>query len=389
LRCGEYLLLGAMAQTLLRVFEKDQSSRVPFCRRGGYTPGMQGDTQTGGRRAAELVAGGYLPSALIVVGGFGVYYFLFQVLVDPLNPAGPLPEVGPVFLWQGNSPAPPSAILASDFNARYTFAVPSVLMTLSFIAAVIVAFRFVLPQFGRVAMALGLLSLPAGAGIGWYEQYANLLRTIVADCTPGLEATSCPLDQAALRAPSELMFGADTLAQVRFLANLNSMVSVAAIGLIGVCCIFIARTVPASRLDTGYLARRRAGLDAMLTVVGPILVFSVATTHGFYHFSSALMHPPAADAYRLLASAGTTYWGAVYTTVLLVIALPAAVSVTWDGRRAAAAALPDGNFTERLEWRKQEGVELSIRDRLRLAVASFAPVLTAPFLDLLRNSLGV
>ncbi len=350
---------------------------------------MARHAQSGKRRAVGLLAGGYLPSALIIVGGFGVYYFLFQVLVDPLNPSGPLPEIGPVFLWQGNPPASPSAILAADLNARYTFAVPSVLMTLSFVAAVIVAFSFVLPQFGRAAMALGLLSLPVGAGIGWSEQYANPLRAIVADCSRRLADMSCPLDQAALRAPSEFMFGADTLAQVRFLANLNSMVSVAAIALIGVCCIFIARTVPASQLGTAYLVRRRAGLDAMLTVVGPILVFSVATTHGFYHFSSALMHQPAADAYRLLASAGTTYWGAVYTTVLIVIAVPAAVSVTWDGRRAAVAALPAGNFTERLEWRKKEGVELSIRDRLRLAAASFAPVLTAPFLDILRNSLGV
>jgi hypothetical protein len=350
---------------------------------------MERDAKTVRSRAVGLLLGGYLPSALIVVGGFGVYFFLFEVLVDPLNPTSALPEVGPVFLWEGKSPASQSAVLAADLNARYTFAVPSVLMTLSFIAAVIVAFGFVLRQFGRGAVALGVVSLPVGAVIGYHEQYANPLRTIVADCKPWTSITSCPLDQAALRAPSELMFGADTLAQVRFLANLNSMVSVAAIMLIAACFIFIARTVPASQFDTGYLARRRMGLDAMLTVVGPILVFSVATTHGFYHFSSALMHPPAEDDYRLLASAGTTYWGAVYTTVLLVIAVPAAMSVAWDSRRAAVAALPDGGFAERLEWRKQEGVELSIRDRIRLAVASFAPVLTAPFLDLLRNSLGV
>ena len=350
---------------------------------------MERNTHTGKSRALELLVGGYLPSALIIVGGVGVYFVLFEVLVDPLNPAGALPEAKAVFLWEGESPAPQSAILAADLNARYAFAVPSVLMTLSFIAAVIMAFGLVLPQFGPAAIALGLLSLPLGAGIGFFEQYANPIRAIVADCMPGLTVASCPLDQAALRAPPGLVFGADTLAQVRFLANLNSMVSVAAIALIAACGIFIARTVPEWQLDTGYLARRRMGLDAMLTVVGPILVFSVATTHGFYHFSSALMQTSPADSYRLLASAGTTYWGAVYTTVLVVIAVPAAVSVVRDGKRAAAAALPDGNLTERLEWRKREGVELSIDDRVRLAVASFAPVLTTPFLDLLRNSLGV
>ncbi len=348
---------------------------------------MKDDAQPTASRTLQLV-GGYLPSALIVVGALGVYYVLFQWLVDPLNPAGPLPEVGNVFLWESNPPARPSAILAADLNARYTFAVPSVLMTLSFIAALIVAFGLVLPQFGRVAVALGVLSLPVGAAIGWFEQYANPLRSIVADCSAQTAVASCPLDQAVLRAPSGLVFSADTLAQVRFLVGLNSMLSVAAIMLIGICCIFIARTVPASQLDTRYLTRRRAGLDAMLTVVGPILVFSVATTHGFYHFSSALMQSSDAKAYSLLASAGTTYWGAVYTTVLLVIAVPAAVSVALDGKRAATAALPDGSFNERLEWRKQEGIELSIRDRIRLALAGFAPVLTAPLLDVLRNSFG-
>jgi len=349
---------------------------------------MVGDAQNGESRAVELLTGRYLLSALIVVGACAVYFLVIEFLVDPFNPAGALPELGSVFLWEGNTPAPRAAILAVDLNARYAFAVPSVLMTLSFVAAVVVAFGLVLPQFGPVAIVLGMLSLPVGAAIGYLEQYANPLRAIVADCTPGLPVMSCPLDQAALRAPPGMVFGADVLAQVRFLASVNSMVSVAAIALIAVCCFFIARTVPASQIDTGYLSRRRAGLEAMLTVVAPILVFSVATTHGFYHFSSALMLPPASDAYRLLASAGTTYWGAVYTTVLLVIAVPAAVSVSRDGRRASVEALPDGNFAERLEWRKKHGVELDLRDRVRLAVASFAPVLTAPFLNLLRNSLG-
>jgi hypothetical protein len=350
---------------------------------------MKDNKQTRESRTIQLL-GGYLPSALIVVGGLGVYFFFFEVLVNPLNPADALREMRASFLWEGESPVSQAAVLAADLNARYTFAVPSMLMMLSFIAALIVVFGLVLPQFGRWAVALGVLSLPLGAAIGWHEQYANPLRDIVADCRPGSAIASCPLDQAALRAPPGwLVFGADALEQVRFLVNLNSMLSVAAIVLIAVCAIFIARTVPASQLDIGYLLRRRRGLDAMLTVVGPILVFSVATTHGFYHFSSALMQPPAAQAYRLLASAGTTYWGAVYTTVLLVIAVPAAMSVALDGRRASVEALPHGSFNERLKWRQQEGVELSIRDRVRLALASFAPVLTAPFLDVLHKSFGV
>jgi hypothetical protein len=152
--------------------------------------------------------------------------------------------------------------------------------------------------------------------------------------------------------------------------------------------MFIARSVPTKDLSVVVLGRRRICIDIMLGVVGTILVFSVATTHGFYHFSAALMVPEDAAAYGKLASAGTTYWGAAYTTVLLVVVVPASLSVARDGRRVAAWTLPGATYTERLDWRKREGVELSIRDKLSLAVAGLAPVLTSPTLDLLRKAVG-
>lgn len=334
-----------------------------------------------------LPLGGYLLPLLTLICGFGVYFVVFEFLVDPLNPGGnALGDAGLSFLWE--SDAVPATILAADLDARYAFAVPSVLMTLAFIAALVVGFFFVLPYFGRVAVVLGLLALPAGAAIGLVEQHANPLRAVVADCPPGIADPTCPLDVAVARAPAGHWFDAGVLDQVRLLAQHNSMISVAAIMLIGICVMFIARTVPDDRLTVGALVRRRVGLDTMLTLIGPVLVFSVATTHGFYHFSSSLLIDEQAEAYRHLASAGTTYWGAVYTTVILVIAVPASLSVARDGRRLAARVLPGGTFAERLAWRKDNGVELSIRDRLSLITAGFAPVLTTPLLDLLQKSFG-
>ena len=82
---------------------------------------------------------------------------------------------------------------------------------------------------------------------------------------------------------------------------------------------------------------------------------------------------------------GTAYWGAVYTIVMLVFALPAYISVAWDGRRASVKALPDGTFSERLEWRKQRGLDPAVRDKLGIGLTSLAPVLTTPLLDLLQK----
>ncbi len=326
---------------------------------------------------------------LTIIGGLGVYFLLFQFLVDPLNPnLDSLGSPNAVFFWETDAPASLTEALAADLNARYAFAIPSVLMALVFVAVLIVAFGQVLPQFGWPAMALGVAALPLGAAIGYVEQYANPLRAAVADCLPASLDDSCPLDQAVARNPGGWSFDAGVLDQIRFLVSVNSAVSVAGIALIGICAIFIARTVPTSALDPDYLKRRRAGLDTMLVVVGLLLVFSVATTHGFYNFSSALMWPETAGSFRLLASAGTTYWGAAYTTVLIVLAAPAIASVARDARRAARAALPDASFAQRQAWCHDQGIEIALRERLRLATAALAPVLTAPVLDLLRSVAG-
>jgi hypothetical protein len=338
---------------------------------------------------SQPIMGGYLPSLLTVFGATLVYFLVFEALLDPLNPvAGPTDFAGS-FLWEGSDPAAPATILASDLTARYTFGVPSVLMILSFIAALIVGFGFVLPMFGRLGVVCGGVAVIAGAIIGCREQFANPLRNVVADCTSAVLAAPCPLNQAVLRGAPNGSFDAEVFSHLRFLVSFNSMASVAAISLIGVCAMFIARSAPSSQLQPEYLVQRRIGLERMLVIVGPLLVLSVATTHGFYSFASALMEPSAANTYRLLGSAGTTYWGAIYSTVLVVIILPALASVAQDGRRASAKALPNGNFLDRLEWRKREGVELTVRDKLSVALTSFAPVLTTPVLDIVRKSLAV
>ena len=171
-----------------------------------------------------------------LLGGFLVYYLLFKTLVDPLNPQiDALNGFSFQFLWEGETPASRVAVVGADLNARYKHAVPSVLMSLSFLAVLTLAFGFVLPRFGRGALACGAVTLPAGAFIGFTEQYNNVTRMAVADCPPAGMMDFCPLDQAVIRGLSGASFTSETLGHIRFLTDFNSVISVAAIFLLGIC----------------------------------------------------------------------------------------------------------------------------------------------------------
>ena len=324
-----------------------------------------------------------------LLGGLVVYYLLFKTLVDPLNPQiEALKDFSYQFLWEGDAPASPMSVVGADLNARYKHAVPSVLMSLSFLAALTVAFGFVLPRFGRGALACGAVALPAGAFIGFAEQYNNIIRLAVADCPPAGTMDFCPLNQAVMRGLPGSSFTSETLGHIRFLTDFNSIISVAAIFLLGICFFFLARSAGPQGLDPADLRIRRKNLEAVLIIAGLVLVFSVATTHGFYHLASSFMQPESGGPLGQLASAGSTYWGAVYTTVLIVVALPATISIARDSQLGAQAALPDGSFDERRDWRERHGLGIGLKDLLAAAAASFAPVLTAPSLDLIQAVLG-
>lgn len=325
---------------------------------------------------------------LSLLGGFAVYFFVFRTLVDPLDPSiEALKDFSYQFLWEGEQPVSSVAVVGADMNARYKHAVPSVLLAISFFASLVVAFGYLLPHYGRVALICGILALPVGGIVGFVEQHNNITRMAVADCPPDGGMTFCPLDQAVSR-EGGTSFTSETLAHIRFLTDFNSIVSVAAIFLLGICFFFLARSARPSELDPVRLRARRKNLESTLIVAGLVLVFSVATTHGFYNLASALMQTEHGKSVAQLASAGSTYWGAVYTTVLIVVASPATISIARDCQLGAEAALPNGSPKERIEWKEQHGLAIGLKDMLAAALASFAPVLTAPSLDLIQAVLG-
>lgn len=322
---------------------------------------------------------------LCMLSGLVAYFLLFGFLVDPLSPSPNAIEGTRFrFLWETDPPPSRARVLAADINARYAQAIPSVLMTLAFLATLAVAFLVVLPRFGRWALILGALVLPIGGLVGYLEQYNNPLRAAVTNCNPASGGTFCPLDQAVARAGDLGIFTEHSLAQIRMLTHWNSVLSVAAIFLLGICFLFIARRAEEDELDPKELRTRRQSLTTTILLGGMVLVFSVATAHAFYHLAPSLMAGEDAAPFADLALAGSTYWGAVYTSVIIVIAVPAWASISHDINRATELHNPDCTHADCEKWRQQHGLSLELRDTLGPIIASVTPVLTAPALNALK-----
>ena len=320
-----------------------------------------------------------------VLGGLAAYFLVFANLVDPLNPSPVPPDPSTYqFLWEVPKPPDKAVVLAADLNARYAIGIPSVLMTLSFLATLIFAFAMILPAMGRAAIACGAVSLPIGAAIGFYEQYNNPLRMSVTNCPPGTASPVCPLDQAVLRAGDGGTFDTAALDQILFLTNWNSMLSVAGIFLLAMCFLFLARTADEDQLDPAQLRSRLSKMGTAMMLGALVLIFSVATADGFYHLAPALMAETDAEPFASLALAGATYWGAVYTTVMIVISAPAAISIQHDIARATDIQMPGSSMKDRREWRLAHGLAMNTRESVGPMFAALAPVVTAPVLNAVR-----
>jgi hypothetical protein len=329
---------------------------------------------------ARLVGVLRLWPLLCLFGGLAVYFILFRFVFDPFTPPGHvLGRIAPVFLWEAEAPVA-GAIVAADLEARYRFAFASVLLTLVCIGGVAAAIALALAPLRRAFAWLAGAGGLVGALIGYNEQWASPLRGVAADCLPGAGGPVCPLNQAVARAGELGPVDAATLSHVQMVVSLNSITGVGAMCVLVIAFMGLAWTDTATP-DARALWRRRRGFAICLAFTTLALSLQVATVHGFYHWSAALMTEEHAKYMTSIASSATLYWGAVYTTVLLVIALPAAISISLDIRRASEAAAPDGDEKAREEWVKAQGLVINVRQAAAALLAAASPVLTGPALD--------
>jgi hypothetical protein len=329
---------------------------------------------------ARLVGVLRLWPLLCLFGGLAVYFVLFKLVFDPFTPPGHvLARIAPVFLWEVDPPAM-GEIIARDLEGRYRFAFASVLLTLTCIGGVAAAIALALAPLRRAFAWLAGAAGAVGALIGYNEQWASPLRGVAADCRPGAGGAVCPLNLAVARAGELGPVDAATLEHVRMVVSLNSITGVGAMCVLVIAFMGLAWS-EVEAPDAATLYRRRRGFAICLAFTTLALSLQVATVHGFYHWSAGLMTEEHAAYMTSIASSATLYWGAVYTTVLLVIALPAAICLSLDIRRAAEAATPGGDEKARQEWVKAQGLVIDVREAAAALLAAASPVLTGPALD--------
>ncbi len=334
-----------------------------------------------------------------------VYYALFGLVFDTLTPD--LTRLGGIaltFLWETTPPAERAAVLAADIAARYRIGIAIVgIAVVSAAALVVGGARVLRPYPDWVKGAAAAVAMAAG-GLGWWEQWGNRLRHVLADCSPAERAALCPLDLAVARPGGVL--DADVLAHVQLLISGASILGVGASGVLVLGLVALAapgrdppdattepaavppaqRKVTIDQLSPDRLRQRIQGFGMTITLAAVLLSFSVAAVHGFYSWAAALVAPPAAVPLGQLALAAATYWGGVYTAITLLTALPCAMGIYADVRRASTRATT--SYAERVAWEKAEGVAFEPLKGLSAVILAAGPLVTAPVLDALKGALG-
>ena len=88
---------------------------------------------------SERLAGFFWPM-VILIGSLAAYFLLFRLFVDPLTPGHEAFEATEyMFIWEAPNPPPAGQMIAADINARYSVAIPTVLLTLTFIGVLVLA----------------------------------------------------------------------------------------------------------------------------------------------------------------------------------------------------------------------------------------------------------
>ncbi len=368
----------------------------------------------------------------IVVSPLLIFQSVFSVFIDDLTPAGAdLALAPPRFLWQapeaasapaeagatlrlmlvsedaaatdpltikiGAAEAPPAAeapkgrdaLLSVQLGAAYRFGLASAGLTLAAIAALLAAgVGVLLVMPGRVfwlglAVALALL----GAYVGYTQQWSNPLRQVVADC-PDFDpasAMTCPLNRAAASAATGNVFSQTTLENAQFLVSWSAVVGMIASGVLVACFAALAFPIGNGVEAPLELRRRRQGFFLILGLAAVLMSFAVATTHAFYGWSATLVQPPAAEQLQAIASMAASYWGFVFTVVLLVAAGLSAAALGDEIRRAAEARPELTPPQTRKEWLTQQELAFDPARSLAALMLSVGPLVTSPLLDALKS----
>ncbi len=157
----------------------------------------------------------------------------------------------------------------------------------------------------------------------------------------------------------------------------------ATLGMIGVTALATNLAILAWPVTkgAGALRRRKQALQMTLAFSAAVMTLSVAANRAFYHWPASMLDETAAKAYGDMVSMASGYWGLVYTMALIAAVTPAVLSHRRDVYRMAERKAESKQKIGK--WIDDENLRFAPRDGFGAALATAAPILTSPVLDLL------
>ncbi len=307
-----------------------------------------------------------LPLAVLVVPGI-TYAFLTEYIFAAMTPSVGL-QLKFLSGLNNAEAAPSLAVLGADLKARYAFGLATSAFSVCALVALFLAIWRLAERWGR-PLATAALAGCLLAGVAFASLAIHPLRALVSESA---------LQQVGNLNAQHLN---DIAGQIVGLVTLSEAVGVAAIVVLVLRFADIAFEPTPKNITEDSLRRRVVAFRNTLIISGLLLALSVASAHAFYHYPVSLLTPEAANEFKTLASTAAGFFGAMYSGILLVTAMPSYLAVSSDAA-VLADTKTDRSHASREEWMETEGLKLAPRQAFTSLLAMAAPLLTGPALDL-------
>jgi hypothetical protein len=164
-----------------------------------------------------------------------------------------------------------------------------------------------------------------------------------------------------------------------------SLSGIAYISLMAAASAIAMRARPEER-TVECLRQRMVDLQLITLAAAALLVLTVIGQRILLAWPQGLLQPDIAKQFALLANGFTTHSGVSATVLIACIVLPSILSLKDDIKLAAAAATNDGRMRER-DWLKKNQLEFAPASVVTTALATAAPMLTGPLVDIVAAAL--
>ena len=279
--------------------------------------------------------------------------------------------VGPLAPQKPKPPRNDAEVIAADLAARYAYGVPTGLLILVALPVTIVVL-FSLPGApDRRWQIYAVLGVVVAIASGLLFQYSHPVRIYTAEYLLGKAA----LEPYRALTPETWL----TTFNVVTAANIAGM---AATAMLIIKFAWLASWQPrqGTALSKAEVASLSAQFKRALMLGSAVLILAVASTHGLFGWAPTLMSESTAKPIIELGSSASLYWGVIHSLTLFAVAAPAAIRLDHEIKLLAAAT----EDADRAQLAQDAGFSFDFRQVVTTALTLAGPILTAPFLDLIK-----